>query len=175
MVLHPDFSCGGEGVLRGKRSAAGEPRSKEAEEGQAEDGAGLVALCAANERRGRARRKEEMKAKLAFGAPLYLYAERARPKLGMIQLRCVDDGLSSLLRGDLGKYRFESDGAEREIWGTALFALARAKFRPSVERTEAARSALRNLASASGALVTIREAARELHGFSGSEGRVLAL
>ncbi len=175
MVLHPDFSCGGEGVLRGKRSAAGEPRSKKAEEGQAEDGAGLVALCAANERRGRARRKEEMKAKLAFGAPLYLYAERARPKLGMIQLRCVDDGLSSLLRGDLGKYRFESDGAEREIWGTALFALARAKFRPSVERTEAARSALRNLASASGALVTIREAAREPHGFSGSEGRVLAL
>jgi len=71
----------------------GEPRSKEAEERQAEDGAGLVALCAANERRRRARRKEEMKAKLAFGAPLYL--ERARPKLGMIQLRCVDDGLSS--------------------------------------------------------------------------------
>jgi hypothetical protein len=140
---------GREGVLvHGKGPAAGEPRSKEAEKGEAEDAAGFVALCAANERRRRARWKEEMKAKLAFGTPLYLYAERARPKLGMIQLRCVDDGLSSLRRGDLGKYRFESDGDEREIWGTALFALARAKFRPSVEHTEAARSALRNLASA---------------------------
>jgi len=72
------------------------------------------------------------------------------------------------LGGDLAKYRFESDGDERELWGTALFALARAKFRPNLERTEAARSALRNLASASGALVTIREAARDLHSFSGS-------
>src|SRR5829696_7575953 len=89
-------------LVHGKGSAAGEPRSQEAEEGQAEDAAGFVALCAGNERRRRARRKEEMKAKLAFGSPLYLYAERARPKLGMIQLRCVDDGLSSLRRGDLG-------------------------------------------------------------------------
>jgi hypothetical protein len=121
-------------------------------------------------RRGGYRLAREVRgiAKLAFGAPLYLYAERARPKLGMIQLRCVDDGLSSLRRGDLGKYRFESDGDEREIWGTALSALASAKFRPSVERTEAARSALRNLASASGALATIREAPRHLHSFSGS-------
>src|SRR5215203_4897312 len=39
------------------------------------------------------------------------------------------------LGGDLAKYRFESDGDERELWGTALFALARAKFRPSLERT----------------------------------------
>src|SRR5215212_8210795 len=114
MVRHPNFLRGREGVLvHGKGSAAGEPRSQEAEEGQAEDAAGFVALFAVNERRRRARRKEEMKAKLAFGSPLYLYAERARPKLGMIQLRCVDDGLSSLRRGDLGKYRFESDGDER--------------------------------------------------------------
>jgi hypothetical protein len=48
----------------GKGSAAGEPRGKEAEEGQAEDGAGRVPLCAANERRQRARRKEKVKAKL---------------------------------------------------------------------------------------------------------------
>jgi hypothetical protein len=121
MVRHPNFSRGREGVLvHGKGSAAGEPRSKEAEERQAEDGASLVALCAANERRRRARRKEEMKAKLAFGAPLYLYEERARPKLGMIQLRCVDDGLSSLPRGDLAKYRFESDTERREQWNQRL-------------------------------------------------------
>src|SRR5215211_6015980 len=167
MVRHPNFLRGREGVLvHGKGSAAGEPRSKEAEKGEAEDAAGFVALCAANERRRRARWKEEMKAKLAFGTPLYLYAERARPKLGMIQLRCVDDGLSSLRRGDLGKYRFESDGDERELWGTALFALARAKFRPSLEHGPLA---LRCVTSAaSGALVTIREAARDLHSFSGS-------
>jgi hypothetical protein len=61
-----------------------------------------------------------MKAKLAFGAPLYLYEERARPKLGMIQLRCVDDGLSSLPRGDLAKYRFESDTERREQWNQRL-------------------------------------------------------
>jgi len=73
MVRHPNSLRGREGVLvHGTGSAAGEPRSQEAEEGQAEDAAGFVALCAVNERRRRARRKEEMKAKLAFGAPLYL-------------------------------------------------------------------------------------------------------
>jgi hypothetical protein len=68
MVRHPKFSRGREGVLvHGKGSAAGEPRSKEAEEGQAEDAAGIVALCAINERRRRARRKEEMKARSPEG------------------------------------------------------------------------------------------------------------
>jgi hypothetical protein len=32
-------------------------------------------------------------AKLAFGAPLYLYVESGRPELGMTELRGVDDGL----------------------------------------------------------------------------------
>src|SRR5215216_6481906 len=102
MVRHPNFSVGAVSVkIQSKGSTEREPPRQEDKDTQAEEGASLVALCAANERRRRARRQEEMKAKLAFGAPLYLYEERARPKLGMIQLRCVDDGLSSLPRGDL--------------------------------------------------------------------------
>jgi hypothetical protein len=98
-------------------------------------------------------------AKLAFGAPLYLYVESGRPELGMTALRGVDDGLLALNHGDIGRYRFAPGGAEREAWGAALFALTRAKFHPRPDKTEAARSALRSLAAACGALVTIRASA----------------
>ena len=52
-------------------------------------------------------------------------------------------------------YRFASRGGEREAWSTALYALTRAKFHPRGDKTEEARSALRRLAFAAGALVTI--------------------
>jgi hypothetical protein len=94
--------------------------------------------------------------RLDFGAPLYLYIEGARPELGMTELLGVDDGLAALHGGDVGRYRFAPGGAERDAWGTALFALTSAKFHPRLDKTEAARSALRRLASAAGALVTIR-------------------
>jgi hypothetical protein len=98
--------------------------------------------------------------KLDFGAPLYLYVDGARPELGMTELLGVDDGLTALHGGDIGRYRFAPSGAERDAWGMALFALTRAKFHPRLDKTEAARSALRRLAFAAGALVTIRDGAR---------------
>ena len=94
--------------------------------------------------------------KLSFGAPLYLYVDCARPELGMTELLGVDDGLAALHGGDIARYRFASGGAERDAWGRALFALTSAKFHPRLDKTEAARSALRRLAWAAGALVTIR-------------------
>jgi hypothetical protein len=97
--------------------------------------------------------------KLSFGAPLYLYVDCARPELGMTELLGVDDGLAALHGGDIGRYRFAFGGAERDAWGRALFALTSAKFHPRLDKTEAARSALRGLASAAGALVTIRGSA----------------
>jgi len=98
--------------------------------------------------------------KLAFGAPLYLYVDGERPELGMTELLGVDDGLLALNNGDIGRYRFAPGGAERDAWGAALFALTRAKFHPRLDKTEVARMALRKLAAASGALVTIRVGAK---------------
>src|SRR3954454_11431908 len=87
--------------------------------------------------------------KLRFGAPLYLYLDQSRPVVD------VDEGLHVMQRGPIARYRFASRGGEREAWSTALYALTRAKFHPRGDKTEEARSALRRLAFAAGALVTI--------------------
>ena len=91
--------------------------------------------------------------KLRFGAPLYLYLDQSRPDLGMAHVISVDEGLHVMQRGPIARYRFASRGGEREAWSTALYALTRAKSRG--DKTEEARSALRRLAFAAGALVTI--------------------
>ena len=96
--------------------------------------------------------------KLRFGAPLYLYLDQSRPDLGMAQVVDVDEGLQAMQRGPIGRYRFAGRGGEREAWSTALYALTRAKFHPRGDKTEEARSALRKLAVAAGALVTITRA-----------------
>lgn len=97
--------------------------------------------------------------KLRFGAPLYLYLDQSRPELGMTQIVDVDDGLELMQRGAIGRYRFaRRGGGERKEWSTALYALTRAKFHPRGDKTEEARSALRALAFAAGALVTISRA-----------------
>jgi hypothetical protein len=94
--------------------------------------------------------------KLRFGAPLYLYLDQSRPDLGMAPVVDVDEGLHVIQRGPIARYRFASrSGGEREAWSTALYALTRAKFHPRGDKTEEARSALRRLAFAAGALVTI--------------------
>lgn len=93
--------------------------------------------------------------KLRFGAPLYLYLDQSRPELGMSQIVDVDEGLQVMRRGQIGRHRFARRGAERAEWSAALYALTRAKFHPRGDKTEAARSALRALALAAGALVTI--------------------
>jgi len=94
--------------------------------------------------------------KLRFGAPLYLYFDQSRPDLGMAPVVDVDEGLHVIQRGPIARYRFASrSGGEREAWSTALYALTRAKFHPRGDKTEEARSALRRLAFAAGALVTI--------------------
>jgi hypothetical protein len=93
--------------------------------------------------------------KLRFGAPLYLFLDRSRPDLGMAPVVDVDEGLQVMQRGPLRSYRFAGRGVEREAWSTALYALTRAKFYPRGDKTEEARSALRKLAFAAGALVTI--------------------
>jgi len=93
--------------------------------------------------------------KLRFGAPLYLYLDQSRPDLGMAPIADVDEGLHIIQRGPIARYRFASRGGEREAWSTALYALTRAKFHPRGDKTEEARSALRRLAFAAGALVTI--------------------
>ena len=93
--------------------------------------------------------------KLHFGAPLYLYFDQSRPDLGMAPIADVDEGLHVMQRGPIARYRFASRGGEREAWSTALYALTRAKFHPRGDKTEEARSALRRLAFAAGALVTI--------------------
>ena len=93
--------------------------------------------------------------KLRFGAPLYLYLDQSRPDLGMAPVVDVDEGLHVMQRGPIARYRFASRGGEREAWSTALYALTRAKFHPRGDKTEEARSALRRLAFAAGALVTI--------------------
>ena len=93
--------------------------------------------------------------KLRFGAPLYLYLDQSRPDLGMAPIADVDEGLHVMQRGPIARYRFASRGGEREAWSTALYALTRAKFHPRGDKTEEARSALRRLAFAAGALVTI--------------------
>jgi len=93
--------------------------------------------------------------KLRFGAPLYLYLDQSRPHLGMAPVVSVDEGLQVIQRGPIARYRFASRGGEREAWSTALYALTRAKFHPRGDKTEEARSALRRLAFAAGALVTI--------------------
>ena len=72
---------------------------------------------------------------------------------GPTELADVDDGLRALHAGSLGRYRFGPQGCEQEEWGAALDALAQAKFQPRSENTESARSALRTLALAAGALV----------------------
>ena len=79
----------------------------------------------------------------------------------MTELRGVDDGLAALRGGDIARYRFAPGEAEREAWGQALFALSHAKFHPRGDKTETARTALRRLALAAGALVTIRGAVRD--------------
>ncbi|HZY21645.1 MAG TPA: hypothetical protein VFE80_04520 [Beijerinckiaceae bacterium] len=94
--------------------------------------------------------------KLRFGAPLYLYFDQSRPDFGMAPVVDVDEGLHVMQRGPIARYRFASrSGGEREAWSTALYALTRAKFHPRGDKTEEARSALRRLAFAAGALVTI--------------------
>lgn len=93
--------------------------------------------------------------KLRFGAPLYLYLDPSRPDLGMMQIVDVDEGLQVIQRGRIGRYRFARRGGERAEWSAALYALTRAKFHPRGDKTEEARSALRTLACAAGALVTI--------------------
>jgi hypothetical protein len=109
--------------------------------------------------------------KLGFGSPLYFYLDSARPELGMRELVDVDEGLAALHGGELRRYRFAGGGVEREAWGSALFALTNAKFHPRPKQTEAARSALRRLALAAGALVTIRscETARSARGSTAGE------
>src|SRR3954468_9449800 len=94
--------------------------------------------------------------KLRFGAPLYLYFDQSRPDLGITPVVDVDEGLPVIQRGPIARYRFPSrSGGEREAWSTALYALTRAKFHPRGDKTEEARSALRKLAFAAGAVVTI--------------------
>ena len=93
--------------------------------------------------------------KLRFGAPLYLYLDQSRPDLGMAPVADIDEGLHVMQRGPIARYRFAGRGGEREAWSTALYALTRAKFHPRGDKTEEARSALRRLAFAAGALVTI--------------------
>src|SRR4051812_46873179 len=109
--------------------------------------------------------------KLRFGAPLYLYLDQFRPDLGMAPVVDVDEGVHVIQRGPIARYRFASrSGGEREAWSTALYALTRAKFHPRGDKTEEARSALRRLAFAAGALVTItrrRTFSSEAHALRG--------
>src|SRR5829696_8334276 len=93
---------------------------------------------------------------LSFGAPVYIYVEAAQPELGMLIIGDVEAALAALHRGDLGAFRFQKNHRERAEWTQALYALTRAKFDPNSDNIEAARSALRNLAAASGALVTVQ-------------------
>ena len=93
---------------------------------------------------------------LSFGAPVYVYVAAAQPELGMIILGDVDAALAALHRGDLGAFRFQKNHCERAEWTKALFALTRAKSDPNPDKIETARSAFRNLAAASGALVTVQ-------------------
>jgi hypothetical protein len=93
---------------------------------------------------------------LSFGAPVYVYVEAAQPELGMLIIDDVDAALAALHRGDLGAFRFQKNHCERAEWTQALYALTRAKFDPNPDKIETARSALRNLAAASGALVTVQ-------------------
>src|SRR5215204_5827718 len=93
---------------------------------------------------------------LRFGAPVYVYVEAAQPELGMRILGDVDAGLAALHRGDLGAFRFQKNHCERAEWTQALYALTRAKFYTNTDKIEIARSALRNLAAASGSLVTVQ-------------------
>jgi hypothetical protein len=93
---------------------------------------------------------------LSFGAPVYVYVEAAQPELGMLIVGDVDAALAALHRGDLGAFRFQKNHRERAEWTQALYALTRAKFDPNPDKIETARSALRSLAAASGALVTVQ-------------------
>src|SRR5215207_9473524 len=93
---------------------------------------------------------------LGFGAPVYVYVEAAQPELGMLIVGDVDAALAALHRGDLGAFRFQKNHREGAEWTQALYALTRAKFDPNADKIETARSALRNLAAASGALVTVQ-------------------
>ena len=93
---------------------------------------------------------------LRFGAPVYVYVEAAQPELGMRIIGDVDAALAALHRGDLGAFRFQKNHCERAEWTQALCALTRAKFDSNPDKIETARSAFRNLAAASGALVTVR-------------------
>ena len=95
---------------------------------------------------------------LCFGAPVYLYVRAAQPELGTVSLSDVDAALAALPRGDLRAFRFDKNHGERAEWARALYALTRAKFNPHPDKTEAARSALRNLAEAAGAFVTLQHA-----------------
>jgi hypothetical protein len=92
-----------------------------------------------------------MRGYLRFDAPLYVHLG---PDVGPAELVDVNDGLQALQMGAIGRYRFDPRGCEREAWSTALDALARAKFEPRPDYTGRARSALRTLAIAAGALVT---------------------
>ena len=93
---------------------------------------------------------------LSFGAPVYVYVAAAQPERGMLILGDVDAALAALHRGDLGAFRFEKNHFERAEWTKTLYALTQAKFDSSSDKIEAGRSALRNLAEASGALVTVQ-------------------
>ena len=87
---------------------------------------------------------------------MYVYVEAAQPELGMLIIDDVDAALAALHRGDLGAFRFQKNHCERAEWTKALFALTRAKSDPNPDKIETARSAFRNLAAASGALVTVQ-------------------
>ena len=87
---------------------------------------------------------------------MYVYVEAAQPELGTLIIDDVDAALVALHRGDLGAFRFQKNHRERAEWTQALYTLTRAKFDPNPDKIETARSALRNLAAASGALVSVQ-------------------
>ncbi len=92
--------------------------------------------------------------RLTFGAPVHILAPLAAGP-SVESIGNVDDALAILQVARSKKLCFAGDGGERPEWTTALDKAASAKFEPTAENAEAARSAFRAFAQAIGALATI--------------------
>ena len=93
-------------------------------------------------------------ARLAFGAPVYIsgpLSERGE----IVAVIDVDGALTLLQAARLRSLCFGDDGSERLQWTWALDRAASAKFDPTAEAVEAARTAFRTLAKTIGALARI--------------------
>jgi hypothetical protein len=83
-----------------------------------------------------------------FAAPLLVWIHPPHGQQVVRSVRDVDAAVAALVRDGLGNY-----GASSPEWQVAMESLRRAKSEPTPEAVEAARSALKTVAVAAGALL----------------------